>query len=423
MNTLILNSFYNRNGGYVMLKLLSVLGLFVFIGIAYLLSENRKSINWRLVVIGIGLQFGLAVFILQVSVGQYIFNLISTGVTRLLDFTQEGSSFLFGGFMDAESFGFVFALQVLPTIVFFSSLMAVLYYLGIMQIVITFLAKIMAKLLGVSGAESLAVTANIFIGQTEAPLVIRPYIDDMTNSELMTVMSGGMATVAGGVLAGYVAMGIDPGHLIAASVMSAPASLVFAKIMVPETKEPVTMGKVELEMEQRDVNAIDAAARGAGEGLHLALNVGAMLLAFIALVALLNSLLGTLGGLVGADYLSIEWILGMIFAPLAVLMGVPIGDMIQAGNLLGQKIVINEFFAYASLSTLIQEAALEERTVVILTYALCGFANFASIGIQIGGIGTLAPNRRSDIARYGIKALISGSLAAFLTATIAGILI
>ncbi|MGF7186552.1 CNT family concentrative nucleoside transporter [Desulfitispora alkaliphila] len=406
-----------------MLKLLSVLGLFVFIGIAYLLSENRKSINWRLVVIGIGLQFGLAVFILQVSVGQYIFNLISTGVTRLLDFTQEGSSFLFGGFMDAESFGFVFALQVLPTIVFFSSLMAVLYYLGIMQIVITFLAKIMAKLLGVSGAESLAVTANIFIGQTEAPLVIRPYIDDMTNSELMTVMSGGMATVAGGVLAGYVAMGIDPGHLIAASVMSAPASLVFAKIMVPETKEPVTMGKVELEMEQRDVNAIDAAARGAGEGLHLALNVGAMLLAFIALVALLNSLLGTLGGLVGADYLSIEWILGMIFAPLAVLMGVPIGDMIQAGNLLGQKIVINEFFAYASLSTLIQEAALEERTVVILTYALCGFANFASIGIQIGGIGTLAPNRRSDIARYGIKALISGSLAAFLTATIAGILI
>ncbi|WP_432665561.1 NupC/NupG family nucleoside CNT transporter [Wukongibacter baidiensis] len=404
-------------------KLISLIGLMVMIGIAYLVSDNKKAVNWKLVGIGVAMQLVFGLLILKWAPGQSLFNVLNDLVTKLLDFTKEGTAFLFGNMLDVESFGFIFALQILPTIIFFSALMAVLYHLGVMEKIITVLAKIMSKLLGTSGAESLSAAANIFVGQTEAPLVIKPFIKTMTKSELLTVMTGGMATVAGGVMAGYVSMGVEAGHLIAASIMSAPASLIIAKIMVPETQTPVTKGKVNIQLDELDANVIDAAARGTSEGLKLALNVGAMLLSFIAIVALVNAVIGWVGSVVGMDYLSLEWILGRLFAPLAYLMGVPLPDAVEAGNLLGQKVVINEFFAYANLSELIKSNALSERTVIILTYALCGFANFSSIGIQVGGIGSLAPERRSDIAKLGIKALIGGSLAAFMTATVAGMLI
>lgn len=404
-------------------KLISFLGLGIMIAIAYLLSNNKKAINWKLVGTGVAMQLIFGLLILKWKPGQMVFNVLNDLVTRLLDFTKDGTGFLFGNLLNIDSFGFIFALQILPTIIFFSALMAVLYHLGIMDKIITFLAKFMAKYLGTSGAETLSATANIFVGQTEAPLIIKPFIKSMTNSELLTVMTGGMATVAGGVMAGYVSMGVEAGHLIAASIMSAPASLIISKIMIPETETPVTKGKVKMETENLDANIIDAAARGTSEGLQLALNVGAMLLSFIALVALVNAVIGFIGSLVGMDYLSLEWILGRLFAPLAFIMGVPLPDAIEAGSLLGQKVVINEFFAYANLGELIKNNVLSHRTVVILTYALCGFANFSSIGIQVGGIGSLAPERRSDIAKLGIKSLIGGSLAAFMTATIAGILI
>lgn len=404
-------------------KIISLLGLIVMIGIAYLISDNKKAIRWKLVATGVAMQLIFGALILKFPPGERLFSFLNDLVTNLLEFTKQGTAFLFGDLLNIGNYGFIFALQILPTIIFFSALMAVLYYLGIMEKIITVLARVMAKTLGTSGAESLSAAANIFVGQTEAPLVIRPFIATMTKSELLTVMTGGMATVAGGVLAGYVSMGVSAGHLIAASIMSAPASLIISKIMVPETETPVTKGSVEMELEQLDSNIIDAAARGTSEGLQLALNVGAMLLSFIALVAVVNAIVSWFGGLFGLDYLSLEWILGRLFYPLALVMGVPAVDALQAGSLLGQKIVINEFFAYANLSTLITEGALQERTVVILTYALCGFANFSSIGIQIGGIGPLAPERRSDLAKLGMRALIGGSLAAFMTATVAGILV
>ncbi|QXM05124.1 NupC/NupG family nucleoside CNT transporter [Crassaminicella indica] len=404
-------------------KLISILGLGIMILIAYLISDNKKSIDWKLVGMGVGMQLIFGVLILKWTPGRMLFNVLNDLVTKLLNFTKEGTAFLFGDLLNIESFGFIFALQILPTIIFFSALMAILYHVGIMEKIVTVLAKIMSKLLGTSGAESLSAAANIFVGQTEAPLVIKPFIKSMTKSELLTIMTGGMATVAGGVMAGYVSMGVEAGHLIAASIMSAPASLIIAKIMVPETETPVTKGQVKIELDEIDANIIDAAARGTSEGLKLALNVGAMLLSFIAIVALINALIGFVGNLLGLDYLSLEWILGRLFAPLAYIMGIPLSDAVEAGNLLGQKIVINEFFAYANLSKLIKAGALNHRTIVILTYALCGFANFSSIGIQVGGIGSLAPERRSDIAKLGLKSLIGGSLAAFMTATIAGILI
>ncbi|PAB59165.1 NupC/NupG family nucleoside CNT transporter [Anaeromicrobium sediminis] len=404
-------------------KIISFLGLAVMVGLAYLISENKKAINWKLVLTGIIMQLVFGVLILTWSPGQKLFTVLNDLVTNLLEFTKQGTAFLFGDLLDPSKFGFIFALQILPTIIFFSALMAVLYYLGVMEKIITVLARVMSKTLGTSGAESLSAAANIFVGQTEAPLVIRPFIATMTKSELLTVMTGGMATVAGGVMAGYVSMGVSAGHLIAASIMSAPASLIISKIIVPETETPVTKGSVKMELEQLDSNIIDAAARGTSEGLQLALNVGAMLLSFIALVAVVNALVGWFGGLLGMDYLSLEWLLGRLFYPLALVMGVPSVDALQAASLLGQKIVINEFFAYANLSTLISEGALQPRTVIILTYALCGFANFSSIGIQIGGIGPLAPERRSDLAKLGMKSLIGGSLAAFMTATVAGILV
>ena len=301
--------------------------------------------------------------------------------------------------------------------------MSVLYHMGLMQKVVEFTAKVMMKIMGTSGAESLSAAANIFVGQTEAPLVVKPFVEKMTNSELMALMTGGMATVAGGVLAAYVGMGVDAGHLLAASVMSAPAALVCAKLMVPETEVSQTEGVVKVDLPKTNANLIDAAASGASEGLTLALNVGAMLLAFIALIALLNGMLGWFGGLINVPELSFEFIIGYVFAPFAFLLGVPWDDCLQVGIMLGKKTVINEFVAYMDLQAAISSGAISQRAITITTYALCGFANFSSIAIQLGGIGGLAPKRRHDLAKLGVKSLIGGTLACFMTAAIAGILI
>lgn len=405
-------------------KFISFIGIFVFLGICYLISENKKKVRFKLVFAGIIIQFIFAFLILKTSIGKITFEKLSDFITAILGFTKNGSEFLFGGLVNnVDSFGYIFAFQVLPTIIFFSSLMAVLYYLGVMQFLIRHIANFMAKTLWTSGAESLSAAANIFVGQTEAPLIVKPYIEKMTRSELHSVMVGGMATVAGSVMAGYIGMGISSAHLLSASIMSAPAAFVAAKIIVPETEEPITKGNVNCEVEKLDKNVIDAAARGASEGLQMALNVGAMLIAFVAIIAMLNAGLEGIGHLVGINGLNFENVLGYICAPFAYIMGIPSQDMLTAGSLIGQKTVINEFVAYSNLSTFIKQGTLNPRTVTILTYALCGFANFSSIAVQLGGIGELAPKRRSEIAQLGIKALIGGTVASFLTACIAGILI
>lgn len=423
-------------------RFISLFGLIFLIFICYLISEDRKHINWKLVITGVLMQFALGILILKWSYGRFLFNQFSDLITTALSYTLDGTKFLFGNLLDTNSIGFIFALQVLPTIIFVSALMAILYHIGIMEVVVSFIAKIMLKLLGTSGAESLAAAANIFVGQTEAPLIIKPYLKEMTRSELLTVMVGGMASVSGGVLAGYIALGLDAGHLISASLMSAPASLVIAKIIVPETDHPKTMGTVQTKLDAIDSNLIDAASRGTSEGLGLAMNVGAMLLSFTAIVALLNGGLGGLGHLINSgitgishffgtsssgfaflNHLSLETILGTIFSPIAWIMGVPAQDMFIAGNLLGQKTILNEFYAYSHLGEILKAGQISERTTIILTYALCGFANLASIGIQVGGIGNLVPEKRPVIAELGIKALIGGTVAAFMTATVAGILI
>lgn len=403
-------------------RLIGLLGIIIILGIAYLLSENKKKINWRLVLVGLGLQILFALIILKIPIGRRFFEFFSKGITKILDFTSEGTVFLFGSLTDVNTFGSIFALNVLPTIIFFSSLMAILYYLGIMQVVVRFIARIISKLLGTSGAETLSAVGNIFLGQTEAPLLVKPYINRMTKSELTAIMVGGMSTVAGGVMAGYISMGVNAGHLLAASIMAAPAGLVLAKILVPEVEEPETKNTTKISTEKTASNVVEAAANGASEGLSLALNVAAMLLAFVALIALLNYLIGLIGSLFGFPTLSLQWILGKIFSPLAFVMGVPITDISIAGSLLGEKIMINEFVAYSSLSNYITEGILQEKTVLILTYALCGFANISSIAIQIGGIGGIAPNKKSTIAKLGLKTLIGGALATCLTGTIAGIL-
>ena len=419
-------------------RLISLFGLLVFIGIAALFSKDRKRINWRTVGSGVGLQFLFAIIILKTTPGQWFFSTARKVITRLLSFTDNGAEFLFGNLyranqgivdnlggdgpfmlMDEASHKFVeigniFAFHVLPTIIFFAALMGVLYHIGFMQLLVRMMAWVMARLMRVSGAESLSAASNIFVGQTEAPFVVKPYIKQMTNSEIMAIMTGGFATVAGGVMAAYVRFGIDPGHLLAASVMSAPAALVMAKIFYPETESPVTMGTVKLDIEKDTANVIDAAANGAAAGLKLAANVGAMLLAFIALIAMINYFLGFLG-------VSLNQILGYAFSPLAFCMGVDKADLLAFGNLLGTKIAINEFVAYIDLAAL--KATISERSYIIGTYALCGFANFSSIAIQIGGIGSIAPERRHDLARLGLRAMFGGALASWMTATIAGILI
>jgi concentrative nucleoside transporter, CNT family len=435
-------------GGSPAEKAVSLLGLFVFVFVAWLLSVNRRAVRWRVVAWGLGLQFLFAVLIIVTPIGRGFFQTLNDVFVALLGYTNEGASFLFGNLIRpnvpvgpsdgpfgpvaaAETWantGALFAFSVLPTIIFFSSLMTLLYYLGIMQFFVRIFARVMVRTMGTSGSESLSAAGNIFVGQTEAPLLVKPFVRTMTNSELHAVMTGGFATVAGGVMAAYVGMLIAffpdiAGHLIAASVMSAPAALAISKIMYPETEESLTKGEVRMELEKVDANAIDAAARGASEGLSLALNVGAMLLAFIALLALLNGLVGWVAGLFGAQ-LTIQMLLGWIGAPIAWLMGTPWKDAVAVGVLIGEKTALNEFVAYLHLAQMLQGGAdLSARSVVIATYALAGFANFSSIAIQIGGIGGIAPERRSDLSRLGLRAMIGGTLAAFMTACVVGILI
>jgi CNT family concentrative nucleoside transporter len=429
----------------------SLLGLLLLGGVAWGFSTHRNRVDWRLVAWGIGLQLAFAVFILKTPLGEDIFSAVNQVVVALLGFTVDGARFIFGDLVfntvpigegvagtnapvsieagRVAQTGAFFAFNVLPTIIFFSSLMTVLYHLGVMQFVVKAMAWVMQRTMRTSGAETLSAAGNIFVGQTEAPLLIKPFIGSMTQSELMAVMTGGFATVAGGVLAAYVGMLVAffpdiAGHLMAASVMSAPAALVCAKLLVPETEVPRTAGRLELSVERPDANVIDAAARGASEGLGLALNVGAMLLAFIALIQLLNALLGWGGGLVGLEGFTLEGLLGAALAPVAWLMGVPWQDARIVGELMGLKTVLNEFVAYLQLSTILSgETPLQPRSVIIATYALSGFANFSSIAVQIGGIGGIAPERRSDLSRLGLRAMVGGSIAAFMTATVAGMLV
>ena len=413
-------------------RLVSLLGILGFVGIAYVFSRNRSRIDWKLVGLGILMQFVFAVLILKTTPGEKFFDWVNRAVAELLSYTDAGSRFIFGSkVLDPVLFGdYVFAVKVLPTIIFFSALMSLLYHLGVMQAIVNVISKAMVGILGTSGAETLSASANIFVGQTEAPLLIKPYVSKMTNSELMVVMTGGFATVAGGVLAAYVSL-LQPffpeiaGHLMAASIMSAPAALVMAKILVPETEEPATKGAVTIEVEQTDANAIEAAANGAGVGLQLALNVGAMLLAFIALIAMFNGMLGWVGSWFGQPDLSLSFLTSYLFAPLALLMGVPMSECLIVGDLLGKKLILNEFVAYSEMAGILNAGGgeLSGRTVVILTYALCGFANLSSIGIQIGGIGGIAPERKGDLARLGLIAVMGGTLACFQTATIAGVLV
>ena len=467
-------------------RLISLFGILVLIGVAFLLSTKREEVDWKLVAWGVGLQLFLGLMIFYAPIIQTFFDYAGAAVARLLQFSDAGSEFLFDfanptdgeWARNAKNFAF----SILPTIIFFSSLMTILYYLGIMQTIVRWFAILMRKTMNISGAESLSASANIFVGQTEAPLVIKPYVEKMTMSELAVVMTGGFATVAGGVLAAYVGMlgnffdGIAK-HLLTASVMSAPAALVIAKIMYPETEEPATKGDVEMSFEQKDENLIGAAARGASEGLDLALNVGAMLLAFLALIAMVNYMIGwpgmqwNLGVLetltkhytengmsipegcsmeaVGtqaqviqdctlqmsqaagtpdawiAPVISLEKIFGYLFWPFAWIMGVPTADCYYVGRLMGEKMIINEFVAYASLAEMLSDPAVElsRRSVIISTYALCGFANFSSIGIQLGGIGGIAPSRKNDLAKIALRAMIGGTLAAMMTATVAGVLV
>jgi CNT family concentrative nucleoside transporter len=409
-------------------------GAFVILTIAYAFSTNRKAIRWSTVAWGLGLQVVFALVVLKTSIGQRVFSTLGTYITKLLGFAGVGSSFVFGALGDSSVWTRVmvgalgpegaqsasmFAFQVLPTIIFIAALFAILYYFGVMQLVVRIFAVVMQRVMRASGAESLNVAASIFMGQTEAPLTIRPYLPDMTYSELMTVMTSGMAHISGGIMAAYILFGIEAKHLLTAVIMTAPGTLMMAKMFVPETETPKTMGTVRLEVERTDVNVIDAAGRGTGEGLHLALNVGAMLISFLALVALVNALLGLIP--IGQDHLSLQKILGWVFAPVAWSMGVPRQDATIVGNLLGTRMVLNEFVAYSQLGPL--KATLDPKSFTICTFALCGFANFSSIGIQIGGIGALAPNRRHDLARLGLRAMFAGTLANFMTATIAGFLL
>ena len=431
-------------------RLRSLLGLLALTGLAWALSTNRSLIPWRVVIYGTTLQVVFALIILKSAVGAQFFDTVNTVVIALLGYTVDGARFVFGNLVDnnvpigtgepgngsfvaatgqVANTGSFFAFTVLPTIIFVSSVMTVLYHLGVMQKVVRSVAWVMQKSMRTSGAETLSCAANIFVGQTEAPLLIKPFVERMTVSELMAVMTGGFATVAGGVMAAYVGMLVVyfpdiAGHLMAASVMSAPAALVCAKLMVPETEKAETANTLEVAVARPDVNVIDAAARGASEGLGLALNVGAMLLAFVALIFMFNGALGWMGGLVGIEDLTLERILGWALAPLAWLMGVSWADAPMAGGLLGIKTVLNEFYGYLRLAGMLQgEGTMEPRTAIILTYAMCGFANFSSIAIQLGGIGGMAPSRRHDLSRLGLRAMIAGTIASFMTATIAGMIL
>jgi len=434
-------------------RLQPLTGLIVILAIAYCFSTNRRAIDRRTVVWGLGLQILFALIVLKTAIGQQVFKSLAAVINHLLNFAFVGSSFVFGPLGNKEvwprimttvlgaegaQYGVIFAFQVLPTIIFIAALFAILYYFGIMQLVVRVFAIVMHRVMRASGAESLNVAASIFMGQTEAPLTIRPFLPKMTQSELMTVMTSGMAHISGGIMAAYILFGIEAKHLLTAVIMTAPGTLMMAKLFVPETGQPETLGTVKLVVEKTDVNLVDAAGRGTGEGLHLALNVGAMLISFLALVALTNALLGAAGLWVhehiptiswtahawlgtSLDKLSLQAILGWVFGPIAWALGVPWRDAGTIGSLLGTRMVLNEFVAYSQLGAL--KASLDPRSFTIATFALCGFANFSSIGIQLGGIGALAPSRRQDLARLGVRAMIAGTLANFVTATIAGALL
>ncbi|MGA0384412.1 MAG: NupC/NupG family nucleoside CNT transporter [Flavobacteriaceae bacterium] len=423
-----------------------IIGIIVLLGIAFLLSSQRKAIKWKTILIGLSLQFILAFGVLKIGWVKQMFNVLGGFFTAVLEFTESGSLFLFGNLIDASNptIGYVFALQILPTIVFFSALTSILYYFGIIQRVVKGLAWLLTRTLGISGAESLSVAGNIFLGQTEAPLLIKAYLPKMNRSEILLVMTGGMATVAGGVLASYVGFlgGSDPEmrlsfarHLIAASVMAAPGAIIVAKLMLPQTES--VDEKIEISDQSVGSNALDALASGTTEGLKLALNVGAMLLVFVAFIAMINGILGYIGGigglnetlapLWGYDSISLEAILGTVFAPLMYIIGVAKEDLSLMGQLLGIKLVASEFVAYTQLADL-KDATnavhlAYDKSVLMATYMLCGFANFASIGIQLGGIGTIAPSQRKNLSELGFKALIAGSIASLLSATIAGMIL
>ena len=412
------------------MRLVSFFGMFVILGIAWLSSKNRKAINYKAIAAGTLLQILLGVLIMKVPLGQRFFMFLNDAIVKLLSFTNEGSKFVFGGLMDNPSLGFIFAFQVLPTIIFFSSLMAVLYYIGIMQKIVKAFAWVMTRFMSSSGAESLVASANIFVGQTEAPQAIRPYMASLTESELFVVMTAGMGTLAGGVMGSYTGMllpyipGIG-GHLLASVIMSSVGSLVIAKLIIPETGTPVTCGKLDMKLELPDKNVIDAAANGATTGLQMALNVGGCLLALMALLAMLNFIVGHIGALVSLPGLSLEKIFGWIFTPLAWIMGIPMSEAPQVGSWIGQKTVLNEFVAYFNMADFLKAnpTAISQRSLIIGAHALAGFSNFLSIAIQIGGLGALAPTRRHDIARLGLYAVLAGSLACFLSAAITGFLL
>jgi CNT family concentrative nucleoside transporter len=408
-----------------MARLVSFAGLGTMLLLAWLISEKRRRMDFRLIASGVALQLVVAIVLLWSPPGRAVFEYGREVITRIIACSDEGAKFVFSPFFwDERNFpnGPPFAITVLPTVIFFSSLMAVLFHLGVLQWVVKVMARVMVWVMDVSGAESLCAAANVFVGMTTAPLVIRPYLESMTRSELMAVMTTGMATVAGGTMAAYAAMGADAGHLMVASLMSAPAALVIAKIMVPELEQSPTKGVVKVEVPKQDANILDAACRGAAEGLKLALNIAAMLIAFIAIVHLLNWALSPLPPVAG-EPLTLQRVLGWLCAPLAWLMGVEWKDAPMVGTLLGEKTIFNEFVAYQHLTTKEVTAALSPRSFTIATYALCGFANFGSIAVMIGGIGGLVPNRRKDFAKYGFRSMIGGALAAFMTAAIAGMLI
>lgn len=422
-----------------------LLGMVVLVGILYLLSSNRRSIDWRLVGAGMTIQLIFAFLVLKVDFVRVLFDTVSSFFVLVLGFTYQGSLFLFGNMMDVNSYGYIFAFQVLPTIVFFSALSSILYYLGILQRIVYVFAWVMSKTMHLSGAESLAAAANIFIGQTEAPLVVKPYLEKMTRSEILCLMVGGMATIAGGVFAAYIGFlgGNDPvqmqfyaTHLLTASIMSAPAAIVAAKMLFPEENRDLIDRKIVIPREKIGSNLLDAISNGTTDGLKLAVNVGVMLLTFTALMYMLNFILLGVGGWVGLNEqivavtngrfegLSLDYLLGLMMYPISWILGTPAQDAMLVGQLLGKKTIINEFVAYQSMEA-VKEAGLfaSQKSIIIATYALCGFANFASIGIQIGGIGALAPGQRQNLARFGVKALIGGTIAAFMTAVIAGTIV
>lgn len=397
-----------------------IVGIVAVFAIAFAFSSNRKAINWRTVLAGLAIQLLFAFIVLEWETGRKALNWLSNGVQKVVGYAFEGVNFVFGGLANADTVGFVFAMNVLTIIVFFSSLISVLYYLGIMQFVIKIIGGFLSKILGTSKAESVNAAANIFVGQTEAPLVIRPFLNTMTKSQLFAVMTGGLASVSGSVLVGYSLLGVPLEYLLAASFMAAPAGLVLAKLMLPET-EQIDESHFEMEKDTESANVIDAAAKGAADGMGLAFNVGAMLLAFIALIALLNGILTGVGGWFGLENLTLELILGYVFAPLAFMIGVPWEEAVKAGSFIGQKLVLNEFVAYSNFGPVID--TLSEKTAIIISFALCGFANLSSMAILIGGLGSMAPSKRQVIAKLTVKAVIAGTLASLLSAAIAGMFI